>query len=279
MCAAGLLAACTPNLPAPFTESAAAIVDGHAIPIKDYEARLEVSRHRDPLAGIEAVLPSPAPAQRLEDFTIAQLVREEIVRGEAERRGVKVAPGEAGERVATLRRRAPAGEFDGALSRNGFTAQSFEGFQRALLTEVALVRAMAKERAVMADQALDSGRSFAAVAGQWSDDAGTFQRGGEVGWLKPVDLPEPELAAALLPVEPRGRTGIVQTRRGFVIATVKERRQDQVHLAVIVVLAPSADLYTPDSRPRWFDRYVEARLGALTRAGRIDIRVGSHGRG
>src|SRR5947199_304221 len=59
--------------------------------MKAYQARLQVSRHRDPFAGIPEAIPSPAPAQRLEDFTIEQLVHEEIVRQEAEKRGITVA--------------------------------------------------------------------------------------------------------------------------------------------------------------------------------------------
>ncbi len=68
----------------------AAVVDGHEISMKTYQARLQVSRHRDPFAGIPEAIPSPAPTQRLEDFTIEQLVREEIVRQEAQKRGLSV---------------------------------------------------------------------------------------------------------------------------------------------------------------------------------------------
>src|SRR2546430_6930730 len=83
------LSACTtPGVSLPFSEPAAAVVDGHSIPMKAYQARLQVSRHRDPFAGIPEAIPSPAPAQRLEDFTIEQLVHEEIVRQEAEKRGI-----------------------------------------------------------------------------------------------------------------------------------------------------------------------------------------------
>src|SRR2546430_14170189 len=74
---AGALSACTaPGVSLPFSEPAAAVVDGHTISMKAYQARLEVSRHRDPFTGIPEAVPSPAPAQRLQSFTIEQLVRE-----------------------------------------------------------------------------------------------------------------------------------------------------------------------------------------------------------
>src|SRR5207253_11515398 len=67
----------TPGVSLPFSEPAAAVVDGHSISMKVYQARLQVSRHRDPFNGIPEAIPSPAPAQRLEDVTIGELVRGE----------------------------------------------------------------------------------------------------------------------------------------------------------------------------------------------------------
>src|SRR5437867_11795015 len=85
------LSACTaPGVSLPFSEPASAVVDGHSIPMKAYQARLQVSRHRDPFNGVPEAIPSPAPSRRLEDFTIDQLVREEIVRQEAEKRGISI---------------------------------------------------------------------------------------------------------------------------------------------------------------------------------------------
>lgn len=271
------LTGCTNQLP--FQEPAAAVVDGHAISMKTYEARLEVSRHRDPLAGLTSSEPSPPPAQRLEDFTIQQLIREEIVRQEADRRKIQISDGQVDRRIAHLRDQAGATAFDAALSRNGFTAASFRDYQRAFLTEVAVVRAMARERAASAAVALSHGASFIAEASQWSDDTGTRFRGGDVGWLKPNDLPEAPLATAVELLPTGGRTGIVSTSRGFVIATVLDRQGEQVHLAVILVLAPEADLYTIESRPAWFEQWVQDRRQSLEHDGRIQVRVGSGAHG
>ncbi len=246
----------------------AAVVDGHEISMKTYQARLQVSRHRDPFAGIPEAIPSPAPTQRLEDFTIEQLVREEIVRQEAQKRGLSVSDHALQSRIDALRARAGAAAFNAALTRNGFTDASFRDYERALLTEVALVQAMAK-----------SGHPFVAVAARWSDDTGTFSRGGDSGWLRPAEIPEPALAAAVQSLEVGKVTGIVQTNRGDVIATVLERRADQVHLAVILILAPAVDLFGPIGTPTWFTKFIDDSEVGLRRAGKIDLKVARHAGG
>jgi parvulin-like peptidyl-prolyl isomerase len=272
---AGALSACTaPGLSLPFSEPAAAVVDGHTISMKAYLARLEVSRHRDPFTGIPEAVPSPAPAQRLQTFTIEQLVREEIVRQDAEKRGIKVDDRAADSRINALKAQAGTTAFNAALQRNGFTSDSFRSYERALLSEVALLRAMAKDRAGSAAQELGTGEAFVAVAARWSDDTGTSARGGDAGWLRPAEIPEPPLAAAVQVLAPGGVTGIVSTNRGFTIATVLERRADQIHLAVIVVLAPAVDLYSPQGTPSWFTKFIDDREAVLRRAGKIDLKVG-----
>ncbi len=276
----GAVSACdAPAVGLPLSGPAAAVVDGREISMKTYQARLEVSRHRDPFAGIPEAIPSPAPTQRLKDFTIEQLVREEIVRQEAEKRGVSVTDRAVRSRIDALRARAGATGFSAALSRNGFTEDSFRAYERALLTEVALLQAMARDRAASAAQELKSGRSFAAVAARWSDDTGTFSRGGDAGWLRPAEIPEPALASALQSLATGSMTGVIQTNRGDVIATVLERRADQVHLAIILVLAPTVDLFGPLGTPTWFVKSIDDREATLRRAGRIELKVGPHGGG
>jgi parvulin-like peptidyl-prolyl isomerase len=274
---AGALTSCNaPGVSLPFSEPAAAVVDGHNISMKAYQARLEVSRHRDPFSGIKEAIPSPAPSQRLEAFTIEQLVREEIVRQEAQKRHIGISDRAVQSRIDALKAKAGTASFNAALGRNGFTSDSFRAYQHALLTEVALLQAMAKDRAESAARELKAGDAFAAVAARWSDDSGTAARAGDAGWLRPADIPEPALAAAVEPLAAGGVTGIVPTNRGFVIATVLERRSDQVHLATIVVLAPAVDLYSPQGTPPWFTTFIDDRDAALRRAGRIALKVGSN---
>ncbi len=74
-------------------------------------------------------------------------------------------------------------------------------------------------------------------------------------------------------------TGIVQTNRGDVISTVLERRADQVHLAVILILAPAVDLFGPIGTPTWFTKFIDDSEVGLRRAGKIDLKVARHAGG
>src|SRR5207244_905512 len=84
-------------------------------------------------------------------------------RQEAEKRGITVGDKVVQARIVALRSKAGASAFNAALSRNGFTAESFSAYQRALLTAVALMRAMAGDRARSAAAELNSGATFASV--------------------------------------------------------------------------------------------------------------------
>jgi len=267
-----------PAIGVPFSDPAAAVVDGHDIPMRAYQARLQVSRLRDPFAGIPEGIPTPVPQQRLEDFTIEELIREEIIRQQAGRRGIAIRDAAVQARIGTLRSRAGSAAFSAALDRNGFTMESFRAYERALLTEDALLQAMAKDRAQSASAELAAGKTFAAVVARWSDDTGTLARNGEVGWLRPSDVPEPELAAALDSATPGTTTGVIRTSRGFTIVTVLDRRTDQVHLAIILVLAPTVDLFSPQATPAWFTTFIGDREAALQREGKITVKVGSRDR-
>ncbi len=277
---AAMLCGCSPPaVSTPFSQPVAAVVDGHDISLAAYQQRLEVSRHRDPFLGIPEAAATPLPSQRLENFTIEQLIHEEIIREEAERRGIAISDQAVQSRIDGLKRRAGDSTFRAALDRNGFTAESFKSYERALLTEVALLDAMAKERIHLAAQDLENGQSFASVATRWSDDTGTSGRGGDVGWLRPADIPERPLATAVESLATGSDSGIVRTNRGFTIARVLERRSDQVHLAVILTLAPTVDLLSPQGTPAWFTKFVADREAELQRDGKLVVKVGSHAGG
>lgn len=272
------LSACSPAaaIALPSAQPAAALVDGHAISMATYQARLAVSRARDPYAGIPEAIPSTAPKDRLEDFTIQQLVQEQIIEDEARARGISISEQELTARLNQLQQKAGAASFDAAITRNGFSPSSFRDYQRALLTEVALLRAMAGERAQSAASDLKAGKSFTSVVASWNDDQGTAARHGEIGWLRPADLPEPALRNAVSSMATGSTSAIIETERGFVIAHLLDRRGDEVRLAAILILAPSVDLFSAQSTPAWFAQFVADRESALLSEGKLTINVGSH---
>jgi parvulin-like peptidyl-prolyl isomerase len=274
--AVALSACSSPSIPIPLAASPAATVDGQVISIAAYQARLKVTSARDPFAGMPEALPSPAPSRRLEDFTIEQLIRETIIQQQAAQRGIKISDQAVSRRIAQLQDSAGGTDFNQVLRRNGFSDQSFRDYERALLTEVALIAAMARQRADDAASQLKAGQSFDGVVAKFNDDPGTASRHGEVGWLRPADLPEAPLASAVETLQAGQVSGVIETNRGFVIARVVERRADQVHLAVVLVLAPTVDMISPQGTPAWFTTFVTDQESALRRDGKITINVGSH---
>src|SRR5438067_6406170 len=124
---AGAMTACSPTVAIPLAAPpAAATVDGQAISMAAYHERLNVSQARDPFAGMPEAIPSPVPRQRLEDFTIEQLIRETIIAQQAKRRGVSIGDQAVTTRVAMLQNDAGSASFRAAIARNGFTGQSFQ---------------------------------------------------------------------------------------------------------------------------------------------------------
>jgi parvulin-like peptidyl-prolyl isomerase len=277
--ATAALAACSaPVVALPTPNASAATVDGHDISIGSYRARLKVSQARDPYLGLPGAVPSPVATDRLEDFTIEQLIEEAIVAEEAASHGIKVNDKQVATRVKQLQDSAGATTFAAALERNGFTALSFREYERALLTEVELLKEMAKQRIDAAASDLKSGQTFSSVVSKWNDDTGTAARDGEVGWIRLADLPEPPLRDAVDTVAPGSTTGIVQTDRGYVIAKVLDKRDDRLRLAVVLVLAPTVDLFSPQGTPAWFTKFIADREARLRNEGKITIRVGSYAR-
>jgi len=251
---AGAMTACSPTVAIPLAAPpAAATVDGQAISMAAYHERLNVSQARDPFAGMPEAIPSPVPRQRLEDFTISDQA--------------------VTTRVAMLEN--GSASFSAAIARNGFTRQSFQDYERALLTEVGLLHAMAKQRAGSAMSDLHAGQSFDSVVAKWNDDSGTAARHGEVGWVRPGDLPEPELANAVQGLATGATSGVIATGRGFAIVKALERRDDQVRLALILVLAPTVDMLSPQGTPAWFTKFIDDQESALRRDGKITVSVGS----
>jgi hypothetical protein len=52
-----------------------------------------------------------------------------------------------------------------------------------------------------------------------------------------------------------------------------------VHLAIILVLAPTIDVFGPLGTPTWFTKSIDDREAALRGAGKIDLKVARHAGG
>ncbi len=83
---------------------------------------------------------------------------------------------------------------------------------------------------------LDQGADFAALAAQYSLDGSTARSGGDLSWVSPGDLLQPEVEAAVFALQPGQRTPQpVRSSLGYhiieVLERVEDRPIDEAHLA------------------------------------------------
>lgn len=87
----------------------------------------------------------------------------------------------------------------------------------------AVAAARAKAESVLAQLKKDDGKNFAALAKQYSDDPGSKDQGGELGWIKPgTTVPAFDHAAFTQPVGEI--SNLVRTQYGFHIIQVEARQ-------------------------------------------------------
>jgi len=80
-----------------------------------------------------------------------------------------------------------------------------------------------------------AGENFAALAGFYSEDEGTAMRGGETGFLAKADM-DPEYAKAAFTLNKQGDVSrIVESKLGFHILQLIERRGDQINTRHILM--------------------------------------------
>ncbi len=81
---------------------------------------------------------------------------------------------------------------------------------------------------------LEGGESFGAVAGALSDDPGSREHGGDLGWFARGDL-DPRLAEVASKLEPGQLSDPFQTPQGVEILHLEERDGERLHLGHILV--------------------------------------------
>ncbi len=98
------------------------------------------------------------------------------------------------------------------------------------------VRLLAEEEAAQALSRANSGEDFARLAREYSDDPGTRDQGGELGWVRTGEL-VPEFENALFAMEAGELSGIVETPFGFHIIQLERIRGDE-RLARHILIRP-----------------------------------------
>jgi peptidylprolyl isomerase/peptidyl-prolyl cis-trans isomerase D len=90
-------------------------------------------------------------------------------------------------------------------------------------------RAEARQRILDIQERIEEGADFAAMARQFSDDTGSGQRGGDLGWFGPGRMVE-SFEEAAFGAEPGEIVGPVETRFGYHLIQVQDRADQEVKI-------------------------------------------------
>lgn len=88
---------------------------------------------------------------------------------------------------------------------------------------------------------IQGGEDFATLAGQYSEDPGSKEKGGELGFFKKREL-VPEYEAAALKLEPGQMSDIIESQFGFHLIQLIERRGEEYNTRHILMKPASTDI-------------------------------------
>ncbi len=102
------------------------------------------------------------------------------------------------------------------------------------------IKQKAKEFAKLLLDSIKAGSDFSALAKKYSDDTGSQQAGGDLGFQK-RGLLVPEFEAAAYALAPNQLSGIVESPFGYHIIQLIERRGDAIHARHILIKVKADD--------------------------------------
>ncbi|MEO1553292.1 MAG: peptidylprolyl isomerase [Pseudomonadota bacterium] len=213
----------TITAPTVIDSATAAVVNGEAIYIRDVE--LEAVAQGMIVPGSDFGTSHPDFPQILD-----QLIDQRLLAQEAVRRGLDQQP-EAARRLAAGRERLLGNILVESLVATEVTDDAIDRMYeeqvklQQLDDEVRLRRIIVETEAEAANilEELNDGRDFAEAALEHSTDIRTRLEGGDLGWIKPNELGDPD--AAIIGNTVTGNVSeVFQTETGWAILKVDERR-------------------------------------------------------
>ena len=255
---AGLLLSASPA-PAAGDDPVIATVDGTEI-------------HRSDLEAARARLPDQyrqLPPQVVEQALIRQLVDGELLRAEAERRGLAEDP-EVKAELARARAAILRAVLAERIVRAATTEEKLRAAYEERVKDPAARREEAKLRHILVDSEeaaraviaeLEKGADFAALAKERSSGP-SAAKGGDLGWVAEERL-VPEFAKAAFALEPGSWTKEpVQTRFGWHVILMEDRREG----------VPSFEEMRPDLERELAEAALRREIERLRAKARIEIR-------
>jgi peptidyl-prolyl cis-trans isomerase C len=231
-------ATAVPPTASPTPEPAAALVNGAAIPLADFEA--EVARYEAAQRSLGIDL---ATVGDYRAAVLNALIDRRLLADAARSAGDSVELAELEARIEALAAEMGGSDAMGAwLAANGYSlAELKASLGEEILAEITVQR-IADEvpgtaeqvharHILVADAALAeelqsqlaSGADFATLAQTYSLDLSTRIAGGDLGWFAPGTLTMPEVEAAAFALQPGEISAIVQSALGYHLIEVLER--------------------------------------------------------
>jgi peptidyl-prolyl cis-trans isomerase C len=231
-------ATAVPPTASPTPEPAAALVNGAAIPLADFEA--EVARYEAAQRSLGIDL---ATVGDYRAAVLNALIDRRLLADAARSAGDSVELAELEARIEALAAEMGGSDTMGAwLAANGYSLEELKAsLGEEILAEITVQR-IADEvpgtaeqvharHILVADAALAeelqsqlaSGADFATLAQTHSLDLSTRIAGGDLGWFAPGTLTMPEVEAAAFALQPGEISAIVQSALGYHLIEVLER--------------------------------------------------------
>lgn len=126
----------------------------------------------------------------------------------------------------------------------------------------------AKAKAIRALERVKSGEAFAKVAADMSDDDGTKNTGGELGWIERGSLSNPDLEQTVFSMEKNDIRGPVSGSQGLEVFLVTDTKKSE--------LKPFAEMKEQlqrDLRRRELDKQTQIWVDELRKKAYIDIKL------
>lgn len=248
---------------APLIGKPAATLDGHSISMTDYRLRLKVE---------EDLYHGDRTQSQKEEQAIRSLVDEQLISGEAGKKGLSVSDDDVNREIAFQRaayakntqlyrqqyptRPAPP-DFNTFLRTEGYDVDKLRESVRHILLEQKVEHKQAQNRADTAYRAFKSGTDISEVAKKYSDLPSGATGGQEKANSTQLATTDLKLQPALNTLQPGDTSKVVEAANGFYIVKLLTRDENGITAIFVFIAAPQPELYTPKYRPQWFQDFVK----------------------
>lgn len=177
--------------------------------------------------------------EQLQQLALREAEQTAVIKQLAKEQGVSVSKQELDEAVnQAIEREGGQNKFKQAIEYYyGWDVNDFRKVMKIQLLERKLQPTYSNEERAKAEAALkrvQGGEDFAKVATEVSQDPGSKDKGGDLGFTSKGSF-VPEFEAAAYKLKPGEVSGIVETQFGFHIVKLTEKKDDQIKVSHILV--------------------------------------------